>query len=152
MIKFSIGGKLDPRNLKDAMMAAVLDGIRAQITEKIGSIRDPDTGEFPTVIVRGDSIENLKLHVEGSPKLVALVMERLGMGEDERAENVTSVEAPRVFLSYTSDNLDLARRIAEALNANGIETWWDRWCPAAAALGHALAGHRSRRGYHAARP
>jgi hypothetical protein len=89
------------------------------------AIRDPDTGEFPTVIVRGDSIESLKVHVEGSPKLVALVRERLGMeGEDDPAP----VASPRVFLSYTSDNLDLARRIAEALQANGIETWWDRWC------------------------
>jgi hypothetical protein len=64
MIKFSIGGKaVSPRNLKDAMMAAMLEGIRKQITEKVGSVRDPDTGEFPTVIVRGDSIDNLKLHV-----------------------------------------------------------------------------------------
>jgi hypothetical protein len=36
--------------------------------------------------------------------------------------------APRVFLSYTSDNIDLARRIAEALEAKGIERWWDKWC------------------------
>jgi hypothetical protein len=64
MIKFSIGGKaVPPRNLKDAMMAAMLEGIRKQITEKVGSVRDPDTGESPTVIVRGDSIDNLKLHV-----------------------------------------------------------------------------------------
>jgi len=126
MIKFSIGGRtVDPRNMKDALMAAVLDGIRAQITEKVGAIRDPDTGEFPTIIVRGDDIDNLKLHVEGSPALIAKVKERLGM-EDE--DEVAPTAAPRVFLSYTSDNLDLARRVAEALEANGIATWWDKWC------------------------
>lgn len=73
MIKFSIGGRpVDPKNMKDALMAAVLESMRAQITKKIGAIRDPETGEFPTVIVRGDSIDKLTLHVEGSPKLVAL--------------------------------------------------------------------------------
>jgi hypothetical protein len=128
MIKFSIGGKsVDPRNLKDAMMAAVLEGLRSQITEKLGTIRDPDTGEFPTVVIRGDSIEHLTLHVEGSPNLVALVKERLGMEEENRAEDIAPA-APRVFLSYTADDIDLARRIAEALQASMIETWWDRWC------------------------
>jgi hypothetical protein len=58
MIKFSIGGRgVDLDNVKDALMAAVLKDLRAEITEKVGAIRDPDTGEFPTVIVRGDSIE-----------------------------------------------------------------------------------------------
>jgi hypothetical protein len=129
MIKFTIGGKtVDPRNMADALMAAVLEGIRAQITEKIGAIRDPDTGEFPTVIVRGESIENLTLHVEGSPKLVALVKERLGMEEKEDGKAAAPEASPRAFLSYTSDDLDFARRIAEALQASGIETWWDRWC------------------------
>jgi TIR domain len=127
MIKFTIGGRaVDPRNIQDALMSAVLEGIREQITEKVGSIRDPDTGEFPTIIVRGDDIEDLKLHFEGSPKLIAMVKERLGMEGDEEEEAPTP--APRVFLSYTVDNLDLARRVAEALEANGIETWWDKWC------------------------
>lgn len=116
---------VDPRNMKDALMAAVLDGIRAQITEKVGSIRDPETGEFPTIILRGDDIENLKIYVEGSPTLVAKVEERLKMEEEDLAAPMT---APSVFLSYTSENLDLARRIAETLEANGIETWWDKWC------------------------
>lgn len=127
MIKFTIGGRtVDPRNMEGALMAAVLDGIRAQIIEKLGAIRNPDTGEFPTIIVRGDDIENLTLHVEGSPALIAKVKERLGMEEDE--DKMPSVSEARVFLSYTSDNLDHARRVAKALEASGIDTWWDRWC------------------------
>ena len=56
MIKFSIGGRqVDPNNMKDAIMAAILEGVREEITEKIGSIRDPETNEFPTVVVIGDS-------------------------------------------------------------------------------------------------
>lgn len=129
MIKFSIGGRpVDPKNMKDALMAAVLESMRAQITKKIGAIRDPETGEFPTVIVRGDSIDKLTLHVEGSPKLVALVRDRLGIEEEKDSGEAAPAEPPRVFLSYTSDDLDLARKLAEALEASGIETWWDKWC------------------------
>jgi hypothetical protein len=129
MIRFSIGGRtVEPRDLNDALMAAVLEGVRAQIMEKVGSIRDPETGEFPTVIVQGDRIGNLSLTVEGSPNLVALVKERLGLEGQEGANDAASCVSPRVFLSYTSDNLDQARRLAEALEASGIATWWDRWC------------------------
>jgi hypothetical protein len=129
MIKFSIDGQaVDPRNMKDALMAAVLENIRDQISEKIGAIRDPDTGEFPTVIVRGKSIDNLSIHVEGSPKLVSMVKERLGVDEEGKESEMTETVSPRVFLSYTRDNMDLAKRVAEALEAKGIETWWDKWC------------------------
>lgn len=130
MIKFFIGGRsIDPSNIKDAMEAAILKGLRAQISEKIGAIRDPDTGEFPTVVVRGDNLDKLRIHVEGSPNLVALVKERLGLGADdvEQQESVPK-RTPRVFLSYTSEDSDLARRLAEGLEAAGVSTWWDRWC------------------------
>jgi hypothetical protein len=134
MINFEINGKpIKPGDIGDAIMQAVLRNLEAQIREKIGSIRDPETGEFPTAIMRGDSLENLHMHVEGSPELIALVRERMGGGEDEE----TSVDdkmpegAPRVFLSYTSDDTALAERIATALQANGIDTWWDKWCIAA---------------------
>ena len=130
MIRFSIGGRtVEPENLKDALMATVLKGLREKIRQQVGSIRDPDTGEFPTVIVRGDSIDNLTLHVEGSEKLVAVVKEKLGLDDTDQAANKQDAsETPKVFLSYTSDNLELAQQIAEALMAAGIDTWWDRWC------------------------
>lgn len=35
---------------------------------------------------------------------------------------------PRAFLSYTSNDAEFAKRIAETLHAKGIETWWDKWC------------------------
>jgi len=131
VIKFSMGGKaLDPRDFKDALMASVLEGVREELRGKLGNIRDPDTGEFPTIVIRGDSLDDLKIQVEGSPALVALVNERLGgetMGEPEGATNPN----PRVFLSYTSDDVEIARRVAEALEAAGIEVWWDKWCIAA---------------------
>ncbi len=128
MIKFTIGGRnIDPNNLEDALMSAVLENLRATIGEKIRAIRDPDTGEFPTVVIRGDDVEHLSLHIEGSPKLVALVSERLGI-EPESGSGTVAEMSPRVFLSYTSDDLERAKQIAETFEANGIETWWDKWC------------------------
>jgi hypothetical protein len=128
MIKISIGGRtVDPGNIQDAHMRAVLGQIREQITQKVGTIRDPNTGEFPTIIIRGDNLDNIKFHIEGSPEVIALVKARLGIDDDNNDETNT-VTQPKVFLSYTTDNLELAKRVAEALQQNGIETWWDRWC------------------------
>ena len=31
-----------------------------------------------------------------------------------------------VFISYASENLDTAQRVAEGLEAAGISVWWDR--------------------------
>jgi hypothetical protein len=127
MIKFTINGRhIAPHNVEDALTRAALENIREQLTEQVGSIRDPETGEFPTIVVRGDNLDSLTLHVEGSPALVSIVRKRLGI--EDKGENGSIVKDPKVFLSYTSDNLDLARRVAEALEANGIDTWWDRWC------------------------
>ncbi|MBA7469767.1 hypothetical protein ES707_05041 [subsurface metagenome] len=131
MIKFTIDGKpVDPRNIKDAMMASLLEGLREEISAKVGSIRDPETGEFPTIVIRGDSLDDLKILVEGSPALVALVNERLG-GEMSDLSGEEPATTPRVFLSYTSDDAALAKRMAESLEAAGIEVWWDKWCIAA---------------------
>ena len=129
MIRFSIGGRtVEPENLKDTLMSAVLKGLREKLRQQVGSIRDPDTGEFPTVVVRGDSIDKLTLHVEGSEKLVALVKEKISLDDMDQAANRQEVsEMPKVFLSYTSEDRELAQRIAESLMAAGIDTWWDKW-------------------------
>lgn len=130
MIRFEIGGRrVRPENIGDAIMQAVLKSLTAQIREQIGSIRDPETGEFPTVVMRGDSLDNLKMHVEGSEKVVQLVRERLGMEEDgEKEKDANQLGTPQAFLSYASEDAELAERVARALQASGIETWWDRWC------------------------
>jgi hypothetical protein len=76
-ISFEVGGrKVNPDNLADALMAAVLQGIEENLRTRIGAIRDPETGEFPVVVVRGRDLENLSVEVEGSERLVALVRER----------------------------------------------------------------------------
>ncbi|MCP8685960.1 toll/interleukin-1 receptor domain-containing protein [Marinobacterium sedimentorum] len=130
MIKFIIGGRqVTPGNFGDAVMQFALEQIREHIQTAVGSIRDPDTGEFPTIVVRGNSLDDLKMHVEGSQEMIALVSERLGLtGSDEEEQEHDMAKEPKVFLSYTSDDAEQAGKIAEALMANGIDTWWDKWC------------------------
>lgn len=130
MIQFEIGGKkVRPDKIGDALMQAAMENLSAQIRERIGSIRDPETGEFPTVVMRGDSLDDLHMHVEGSPELIELVRTRMGDDEEETVamdEEVTG--APRAFLSFTWDDRKLAERIATSLQTNGIDTWWAEWC------------------------
>ncbi|TYO83775.1 toll/interleukin-1 receptor domain-containing protein [Oceanicella actignis] len=130
MIHFEINGKrVRPGDVGDAIKQAVLQSLEAQVREKIGSIRDPETGAFPTVVMRGDNLDSLQMHVEGSPELIALVRKRMGIEDEElMKEEEIQEETPRVFLSYTSDDAELAKRIAAKLQSNGIDTWWDRWC------------------------
>lgn len=130
MITFEIGGRrVKPENIADVLESAMLEAIAGQIREKIGSIRDPQTGEFPTIVMRGDSIDSLSMHVEGTPSLIEAVRSR--MEDDEMLEEQTDTgdtAIPRVFLSYTHENMGLARDVAQTLQSNGIDTWWDQWC------------------------
>lgn len=130
MIKLEFNGKpFNPRSFQEQLMKQVMEAAAAQIHEQIASIRLPETGEFPTVVVSATSLEDMKVRVEGSPELLELVSQRLGVtSEEEQTDmNIANV-TPRVFLSYTWDDSELAGKIAHALMANGIDTWWDKWC------------------------
>lgn len=119
MIHFEINGKrVKSGNIGDTLMQAALESIEAQIRRIIGTIRDPETGEFPTVVMRGDSLENLHMHVEGSPELIALVRERMGKEEDAVNAGEPARSVPSAFLSYASEDAELAERIATALQAH----------------------------------
>lgn len=110
-------------------MKQVMDTAAEQLRDEIGAIRHPETGEFPTIVVSATSLEDMKLHVEGSPELLDLVNARLGSNSEmEDSHSSADNSAPKVFLSYTWDDSDLAKQIAESLMANGIDTWWDKWC------------------------
>lgn len=130
MIKFIIGGRrIDPDKIGDGLMEAAIESIAADIEEKIRSVRDPKTGEFPAVVVTGDSLDNLRISVEGSPEVIALVEGLLGTGLDDEERVLEGTEGPpRVFLSYATDDSVLAEQIATSLNSSGIDTWWDKWC------------------------
>lgn len=125
-------------DLEQALMAQVRD----QLQERIGTIRHPETGEFPSVSITPGPDGNLNIHVEGSEELVELVKARLNedYGDPAPAEQPSSdgsmqralppdgpARAPKAFLSYTFADKAIAGKIAHALMANGIDTWWAEW-------------------------
>lgn len=78
-ISFEINGrKVNPNRVGDALTAAVLESIKKQLLSKIGSIRDPKTGQRPKVKIRGRNLDNLTFEVSGSPELVERVKAKLG--------------------------------------------------------------------------
>src|SRR6266436_6567895 len=105
-IRFEIDGRpVNPDDISDVLEQTILKEIEDLLREKIGTIRDPETGEFPTLVVSGDSLDRLTIHAEGSPALLALVEERLGQGEN-REEQMP--EIPRTFLCYGTEDEALA--------------------------------------------
>lgn len=130
MIKFEFDGKpFDAKSFKDKITKKLMEATAEQLHKKVGSIRHPQTGEFPTVVVSATSLENISLRVEGSPELLELVNQRLGVSEEKDVDDMSDdTSNHKVFLSYTWDDSELAKKIAEALMANGIDTWWDKWC------------------------
>lgn len=130
MIKLEFNGKpFSPKSFQEQIMKQVMDAAAEQLREKISSIRHPETGEFPTIVVSATSLDDMKVRIEGSSELLALVNARLGIRDETESANLPIETAtPKVFLSYTWDDSELARQIAESLMANGIDTWWDKWC------------------------
>lgn len=130
MIKLRLNGKpFSPKTFQDSIMKQVMEDAAEQLRQEVGAIRHPETGEFPTIVVSATSLDDMQLHIEGSPELLALVDQRLGMKDKiEDSDLPAETSVPKVFLSYTWDDSDLARQIAETLMASGIDTWWDKWC------------------------
>lgn len=127
----------------DNIEKMLMEGVRTQLQERIGSIRDPRTGEFPSVSITPGADGKMNIQVEGSEELVALVQARLQADYGDEPSEATSLDddstgekvplaglasEPKVFLSYTFADSALAEKIATALMAKGIDTWWAEWC------------------------
>ena len=77
-ITFEINGrKVNPNRIGDAFEAAALETVKKQIVERVGSIRDPRTGERPKIKVKGRDLNNLSFEVTGSEELIQRVKEKL---------------------------------------------------------------------------
>jgi len=129
-LKFTVGGKsVSADRFGEALMKAAAEKVAAEIRERLSAVRLPETGEFPTVVVHGSTLEDLSIGVEGSPELLALVRARFTKDELQlmRFQSTALTTMPRVFLSYASEDEALAERLAKALQANGIDTWWAGW-------------------------
>lgn len=130
MIRIKFNGKpFDSKKFQEHLKKQVANIAADHAHENLNSIRHPETGEFPTVMVSVNSVNDMKVRVEGSPELIEIVNQRLGVYQAEDGVEMESKKlAPKVFLSYTWDDGDLAKDIAHALMEKGIETWWDKWC------------------------
>ncbi|MBN9602071.1 MAG: toll/interleukin-1 receptor domain-containing protein [Afipia felis] len=131
MIKFTVGGKsIRPEKIGEALMQSMVEEVANAMRQRLEAVRLPATGEFPTVVVHGDRLDNLSFSVEGSPELLALVKQRFAAEELENMMLASTVgtSSPRAFLSYAWEDRQLAEQLASALQANGIDTWWAGWC------------------------
>lgn len=145
-IRLELNGQpIEPSSLADAIEQQMFEIVASTIREKLSGIRDPDTGEAPVVVLRGESIDDLSCHVEGSPELLAIVREKMGLedhdieedsveggdlddGDDEAIESGNAPPRPTmVFLSHAHADAAHSLALATALNGAGIHVVYDKW-------------------------
>jgi len=103
--------------------------VAQEMRDRLSAIRHPETGEFATVVAEGDALGDMRFRIEGSAALLEIVKARL-LPEELEGMTFAAIDAesvPRAFLSYGWEDRELARKIAEGLQVNGIETWWAEW-------------------------
>ena len=131
MFKLTVGGRsVRPDQFADEMMKEMFKQFTAELRERFSAIRHPETGEFPTVIVLGHSLEDCSIRIEGSEALLAIVREKMSAEDLEGMELCATdkpAAVPKAFLSYAGEDAGQAERIARALIAKGIDTWWAGW-------------------------
>lgn len=127
------GKPFDPKDFTESLMKSLMEKAAEQIREKVCAIRHPETGEFPTVVFSGTSLENMSYKIEGSPELLALVHERLDLTTVDTSAPKAKIpyvvsSPPIAFMSYAWEDRELAGQIAHLLQGRGVETWWAEWC------------------------
>ncbi|MBU1316002.1 MAG: toll/interleukin-1 receptor domain-containing protein [Alphaproteobacteria bacterium] len=106
----------------------MVNGVRDQLWDKLSAIRHPGTGEFPTVVIRGDNLEDIRLSIEGTPELLQIMSQNMSDDEQNATKFTPLVgTTPKAFLSYSFEDKELAESIARGLMAKGIDTWWAEW-------------------------
>lgn len=108
--------------LEEAAQQAIVDGLRDELHARFGRIRHPRTGESPTVVVEGRSLDDMRVRIEGTPELLRLVAQTLTPEERERwlPGVADSTSPPKVFLGFGSEDQVVSDRIASALHAAGV--------------------------------
>ena len=77
-IEFRIGGrKVHPNKIADEFERTMFMEVRDGIAKKLRGVRDSETGRPPKVVVKGQSLSDLKFDVSGSEKLIEEVKRRL---------------------------------------------------------------------------
>ena len=129
MIKLEFNGRpFDPQTFEEQILRAAMKQVANEMHERVNSVRHPVTGEFATVVVSGTSLEDMSMRIEGSPELLQLVNERLGVTAAGESRVPNAGPKPKVFLSWGWEDRTLAEPIATGLMAKGVDTWWSEWC------------------------
>lgn len=129
MIKLEFNGRpFDPQTFEEQILRAAMKQVANEMHERVNSVRHPVTGEFATVVVSGTSLEDMSMRIEGSPELLQLVNERLGVTAAGESTVPNAGPKPKVFLSWGWEDRTLAEPIATGLMAKGVDTWWSEWC------------------------
>lgn len=128
MLTFN-GKKFDSKSFERDLMESVTTLAKEEVAAQFRSIRDPISGEFPTVVIYGDEITDMSLKVEGSKQLLKHIRKTI---EDDDLQGIQLVErekimSPKVFLSFGWEDKELAEKIAKNLLNSGIDTWWAEW-------------------------
>lgn len=81
-IRFEIGGRsVDPKNMRDALEAAMLSAVQEGLRKKVGSCRCPEHGQSLKLVGKGRSLDNLNFEISGCcEKAIEEVRRKLGAG------------------------------------------------------------------------
>lgn len=78
MLTFKLNGRsIRPDQLKNELERSMLRSIEAQIKGRLRDVRDPVTGERPTVSMEGHNLDRLSFRISGPPDLVEEARRRL---------------------------------------------------------------------------
>lgn len=122
-------GVVESSKFAKDLNSKILEAVKQKIQEKFGSIRHPETGEFPTVVVVGNRLEDMRCKIEGSTALLNFIRDKLTADDMQGVEMMSNDQTPtpKAFLSYSSADHTLAGKIANTLQKKGIDTWWAEW-------------------------
>lgn len=107
----------------------MVDQVADELHQRFTSIRHPETGEFPTVIVHGERLDDLRVSIEGSAR-AARHCQRAPEPDDRDGIDLKEAEPhvpPKSLSELPFDDRNIAERIARTLMASGVDVWWAEW-------------------------
>jgi hypothetical protein len=133
MFEFRSGGRPVNQNeffenLKNQAIEAGMKQLEQRVHDAAASIIDPESGRHADVFVRRTNPTGLIIATRGSPAFARELERRLGVEEGSIETRQTAFDVPLVYLAHASeDHETMAKPLAEALVANGIDVWFDEW-------------------------
>lgn len=113
------------KNIEEQALEMGMAAIEKNVRGIASSIVDPETGKVPVVRVRRKGNSRAEVLTSGSEAYKAILNKELG-GVDISGVEVCSIQ-PLVYLAHASEDKGVARPLAEALMACGINVWFDQW-------------------------